>query len=107
LIDGGFTAPLGVIEVDQVVFDKSLQLRCISCQDIDNLDIGFLLIATPSDEADHFLIGYVYYSRGIGILVLEDDLSGCIGEDCSIIEHQHGLQDFEDSSSLFVKSNLI
>ena len=58
-------------------------------------DLWLFLIAPLGDMADHILIGYVYNGRGISILVLENDLPGCIGEDGGIIEHHHGLQDFE------------
>lgn len=36
---GSFTAPLGVIEANQLVYDDALQLSGITCQDIDSLDI--------------------------------------------------------------------
>jgi hypothetical protein len=57
----------------------------IPCQDINGLDIGFLLITPLAAKADNIIVCYIYYSRGIGILVLEDNpVSGFSFDRCMV-----------------------
>ena len=83
------------MEVDQIVFDQALQLSCIPCQDIQGGDLRLLWVASLGHEVDHVIGINVYYCTGIGILVLEDDLSCWIGIYGGIVKHQHRLQSFD------------